>query len=135
MLYERRMPRIERTYNRDELYAQVWAKTIRDVAKDYGVSDVALKKICRKLNVPTPPQGYWLRDPAARDVVRPKLPPGGSQKFVSVVWHDHEHDSTPAATERAEIERSADRIDVPLTLEGPHRLVAKTFKILTKNKP
>jgi hypothetical protein len=31
------------------------------VARVYGISDVALKKICKKMAIPTPPQGYWLR--------------------------------------------------------------------------
>ena len=28
-------------YKRDELYEEVWAKPVREVAKAYGVSDVA----------------------------------------------------------------------------------------------
>ncbi len=33
------------TYNRAELYAQVWAAPVRQVARRYGVSDVALAKV------------------------------------------------------------------------------------------
>src|SRR5262245_1766044 len=33
---------------REDLYDQVWAEPMRTVAKRYGVSDVALAKICRK---------------------------------------------------------------------------------------
>jgi hypothetical protein len=31
------MPRFERVYERNELYALVWLKPMRDVAKQYGV--------------------------------------------------------------------------------------------------
>lgn len=31
------------------------------LAKEYDISDVGLVKICKKLNVPRPPQGYWAR--------------------------------------------------------------------------
>ena len=34
---------------------------MRTPAKDYGVSDVALAKTCRKLLVPVPGRGYWAR--------------------------------------------------------------------------
>ena len=47
------MPEPEFTsYDRDVLYEQVWAEPVRDVAKRYGVSDVALAKACRRLSVP-----------------------------------------------------------------------------------
>jgi hypothetical protein len=49
-----------RTIERQELYDQVWSAPMRDVAKQYAISDVALRKICAKMDVPTPPQGYWL---------------------------------------------------------------------------
>lgn len=46
---------------RKRLYKQVWFKPMSKLAKDYEISDVSLKKICKKLNVPTPPRGYWAR--------------------------------------------------------------------------
>lgn len=47
-----------RRLTRKELYALVWATPLTKVAKQFDLSDVALHKICRKHNVPTPPQGY-----------------------------------------------------------------------------
>src|SRR2546422_5857191 len=46
---------------REELYAQVWSEPMVRLAKRYGVSDVALAKVCRKLDIPGPPRGYWRR--------------------------------------------------------------------------
>ena len=31
------------------------------LAPQYGISDVMLKKICRQMNIPTPPRGYWAK--------------------------------------------------------------------------
>jgi hypothetical protein len=45
----------------EALRALVWSKPIREVASDLGVSDTAVKKACKRLNVETPPQGHWLR--------------------------------------------------------------------------
>jgi hypothetical protein len=43
---------------RQALYDQVWSTPMTKLAKEYGISDVALAKICKKLNVPYPQRGY-----------------------------------------------------------------------------
>lgn len=45
----------------DELQRLVWEKTLQRVAQDFGVSNVGVKKRCKAWGIPTPPQGYWLR--------------------------------------------------------------------------
>lgn len=49
------------TCSAEELKKLVWSKPLRDVAKELGVSDVAVKKACIRLNVDTPPRGYWIK--------------------------------------------------------------------------
>jgi hypothetical protein len=62
-------------YDREELYEKVWQRPMRILAKEYGVSDVALAKTCRKLHVPVPGRGYWAKKAANRPVEdRPPLP-------------------------------------------------------------
>ena len=46
---------------RAELYEKVWATPVRTLAKEFGMSDVGLAKICRKHDIPVPPPGYWRR--------------------------------------------------------------------------
>lgn len=46
---------------RRELYDLIWAKPLRDVAADLGISDVGLAKVCTRHRVPRPEQGYWNR--------------------------------------------------------------------------
>jgi hypothetical protein len=46
---------------RAELYEKVWATPMRMLAKEFGLSDVGLAKICRKHNIPVPPVGFWRR--------------------------------------------------------------------------
>lgn len=55
-------------YNREELYQKVWDRPVQIVAKDFGMSDVGLAKICRKLFVPLPGRGYWARKAAGKKV-------------------------------------------------------------------
>jgi hypothetical protein len=56
------------------LYQEVWAKPVVKVAEQYGVSDVAIHKICKKLDVPIPPLGYWARVYAGAKVKKTPLP-------------------------------------------------------------
>ena len=59
--------------SREALYDQVWATPMTKVAKEYGISDVALAKICKKLNVPYPGRGYWRRKETGKTVKQKAL--------------------------------------------------------------
>jgi hypothetical protein len=70
------------TLSRDDLYELVWSKPMTELAKDFGISDVALAKRCRRLGIPVPGRGYWARVDAGQTPYRPKLPKREAQ------WHD-----------------------------------------------
>lgn len=59
---------------RAELHEKVWATPMRTLAKEFGLSDVGLAKVCRKHNIPVPPVGYWRRKETGYKVTRPSLP-------------------------------------------------------------
>lgn len=61
-------------WNREELYEKVWSMPVVKVAKEYGVSDVAIAKTCRKLQVPVPGRGYWAKKAHGYIVPRKPLP-------------------------------------------------------------
>lgn len=61
-------------YDRETLYKEVWEKPVTEVAKRYKVSDVAIHKICKALDVPTPPPGYWAKLRAGKPVSKIPLP-------------------------------------------------------------
>lgn len=63
------------TYDRNVLYDEVWKMPVVEVALKYGVSDVAIHKVCKALNVPVPPRGYWAKIRAGKKVTKPELPP------------------------------------------------------------
>lgn len=63
-------------YNRDKLYEEAWTTPMQRLAHQYGLSDVGLAKVCRKLRIPVPGRGYWAKKQAGRSVgKRPPLPP------------------------------------------------------------
>ena len=47
---------------------------MRTLAARFGISDVALKKICAKANIPTPDRGYWAKKEVGKDVTQESLP-------------------------------------------------------------
>ena len=56
------MPRDEDiTLTREGLHAEVWTTPLSTLARTYGISDVALGRICQKLSVPRPGRGYWAK--------------------------------------------------------------------------
>ena len=63
--------------NRDDLYRQVWSHPMTHVARELGKSDVAVAKLCKKLDVPVPPRGYWAKLRAGQRVSQAPLPSGG----------------------------------------------------------
>lgn len=62
------------TLSRRELYDLVWSKPMTEVAKSIGLSDVAVAKRCRQVQVPVPPRGYWARVAAGQTPTKPPLP-------------------------------------------------------------
>lgn len=44
---------------RQELYEQVWSKTLRKIAEELGTSYVELVRACTVMNVPRPQPGHW----------------------------------------------------------------------------
>ena len=77
--------RLLSAYDRDKLYKQVWVRPVQQVAKTYGLSDVRLGKVCRALQIPIPPRGYWARVRSGRPMKRPPLPKLGKPSFTQPI--------------------------------------------------
>jgi hypothetical protein len=63
------------TWDRHELYEKVWQFPLRKLAAEYGISDVGLAKVCRKLEIPLPGLGHWTKLACGHSIPRPPLPP------------------------------------------------------------
>ncbi len=64
----------EITYTRKELYELVWSESLLSISKRYNISDVGLRKICIKMNIPLPGQGHWQKVRSGRRIYAKKLP-------------------------------------------------------------
>jgi hypothetical protein len=123
-----------RVFTREQFHELVWSKPITALAKEFGLSDVALHKICRKHDVPTPPPGWWAKQHAGKKVKitpLPKLKAGISDKIVITGGElRREPDAIAAVREQARVIASS---DLPQTIETPP-IVARTIAALRKGK-
>ncbi len=60
-------------WNRLELYSEVWNQPLIKLSRKYGISDVRLGKVCRKLKIPHPGRGYWAKRRTGKPVLQPPL--------------------------------------------------------------
>lgn len=47
-----------RWYGREDLFNLIWSKPIQQLAKEFGMSDVALAKKCEAVVIPRPGRGH-----------------------------------------------------------------------------
>jgi hypothetical protein len=126
------MEQQSRKVHREELYELVCSKPTRDLAKGFGISDVALGKIGKKMNVPKPPPGHWQRIAAGHKVTLPSLPkPEKGQQLVVEIWptpHNTDREQIdPIVQQKIHSERlPINKIIVSDDLRGAHRLIRYT---------
>jgi hypothetical protein len=90
-----RLPRVHRI-SRKELYELIWSEPITTLARQFGISDVGLAKVCRRSDIPAPPRGYWAKVAAGDSISRPDLPERsdlGSRAITFRVNGDHRPDT------------------------------------------
>lgn len=125
-----------RRFTRQEFYDLVWSKPITHIAKDFGLSDVAIHKICKKNGVPNPPLGYWAKKANGKPVTQTSLPPPEKGMADAIVTAEgstlSEPDSLRAAREQARINASSAVEEEPT---APHPVLERTITSLEKAKP
>jgi hypothetical protein len=126
------------TATRQQLHEEIWAAPMKVVAERYGISDVGLAKICRKLLIPIPGRGYWAKQRAGKPVPgRPPLPALKDQGELYYVNLRAVDDSTRTARQQAKADlarasASIPDISAPPTLSDPHPLIVKTAARLSR---
>lgn len=63
-----------KSLTRTELHALVWSEPRSKLAGIWGISDVAIGKLCAKERIPAPPPGYWAKRVAGGRVSTTPLP-------------------------------------------------------------
>lgn len=61
-------------FSREEFYHIVWKESLLSLSKKYRISDVGLRKICIRMNIPLPKNVHWAKIYAGKSVPISKLP-------------------------------------------------------------
>lgn len=133
-------------FKRQELYELVWSTPMRELAKDYNISDRGLAKACARANIPVPERGYWAKLQAGKKVSRRSLPPRGlgMDDEVQIGGHSWYSYNSPSDQEilnnpvppppvfeediqaaRVCAAQMVAKAKFPKTMQNPHRFVAK----------
>lgn len=115
--------------SRKELYELVWSTPLINLSRNYLISDNGLRKICKRMNIPLPVNGHWMKlqygkkvrvyplteDPAVEQAITLEFRKAGEQRT-----------GNPLKNWAKEI-----TIEVPLQLSSPDPLIVAAKKRLT----
>lgn len=135
----------EQELTRRALYDLVWSRPMTRVAEDLGISDVALKKVCDKHRVPTPPRGFWAKKEAGKPTKQIQLHSTSDPQHEHIVIHGSRNNLAPEIREVLDQERSRRKAKPkavpPAQLEPTvpshdvHQAIAATARALRKARP
>jgi hypothetical protein len=109
---------------REELYRRVWQTPMSTLATEFGISDSGLLKLCKRLDVPCPPRGYWARQRAGRRIAPTPLPPSGPSTPAAITIRPTLTQSRSRPIVKKIREAAAgDETIVPNELRDPHPLI------------
>src|SRR3546814_15889190 len=93
-------------------------------AKEFGLSDVALHKICRKHDVPNPPLGWWAKHAAGLKVKRKPLPKlkSGISDTINIAGGELRNEAASIGQIRGEARLRAPAFD-PEESAGAHSFI------------
>lgn len=129
--------------SRKELYELVWQESMLSLSKRYNISDVGLRKMCIRMEIPVPPAGYWAKIQFGKKVKKTALSANYSgEETARLQLRDENNPAadrnspSPRTLKIQEVERDESlSLQIPEKLLKPDPLIAQTKSILSKQKP
>ncbi|WP_298391534.1 hypothetical protein [Flavobacterium sp.] len=127
---------------RQELYDLVWENPLSKLAKKYNLSDNGLRKVCKKLDVPLPKNGYWQKIQYNKKVSKEKLPVNNTVE-TSITLKFRDNSETIINGEGNELNHLTkelqnvlkETIVFPEKLTRPHQLIIDAKNDLKTKEP
>jgi hypothetical protein len=113
---------------REELYEQVWTTPMSRLARQYGMTDVGLAKICRKHKIPRPPRGYWAKLRNGQSPRKARLPHPDDDTTINL--NEYPEGEVQDFDEVARHKHVEFEVQVRDNLRGAHALVSQTNEAL-----
>jgi hypothetical protein len=106
---------------------------MRELALEYGLSDVGLAKVCKRHKIPTPPVGYWSKLRSGKGGEQPPLLKAeASQAEVIITGTDHKEIEFDAVTKTKLDAVGAAIIASKEIKKDMHHLLDGTLAVLKK---
>lgn len=101
--------------SRKQLYDIVWSKPMTQLAKEFGLSDNGLRKICKKYDIPMPKMGHWQKVQYGKKVSKEKLKHFDKWMNTKITineseGNDEEHYLTKLARKVKEIDKACQKL-------------------------
>ena len=125
------MPK-QQVLTRNELYNKVWEKPMVQLAKEFGISDRGLAKICKKYDIPRPGLGYWAKLEFGKKVEKVPLPKNRELDKKSITINPF---SIAVLSQQSNRKSVYVKSPIPITTditEKLHPVVAKALKKLLR---
>lgn len=125
---------------RTQLYELVWSEPLLALSKRYVISDVGLRKICLRMNVPLPQAGYWNKVKAGKKVSVKELPVDHNADLEVILAFRSEnssadfHPSAQEALQKVIEEYLGSSLEVPETLRDPDPIVTNAYRVSMERK-
>ncbi len=72
-------------FSREEFFDLCWEKSIVWFCKSYNLSYQEFKIICKKYNIPLPPNGYWMKRKFGKEISKPTLPEMPNERDIELL--------------------------------------------------
>ena len=123
------------TFSRKQLHEAVWTEPLLRLSKTYCISDNGLRKMCKTMNIPLPPNGYWQKVKYGKHVKKPKLPKENSGKEEVVLKPRTENCNELSTAMSAQgLQAKEITADENLLLEVPDRFSSRPDQLITSTK-
>lgn len=106
-----------KTVTRQELFHLVWRVPIERLAVEFGITGRGLSKICRRLDVPCPPRGYWAKPAVVRKDLAPRRRSDGQGARITVTIK-------PTRARQRKVAAPL-KVKVPLRFRKPHPIIKR----------
>jgi hypothetical protein len=128
---------------RSELYEKVWSQPVIKLARELGITDVGLARLCRRHAIPVPPRGYWAKVRAGQRPSTIPLPTPDKDEVIVLIQRpstDNRRKVLIRAKEKVTTcaagfqgaPADGDLVPFPNQLEKPYPLVLATLRYCTK---
>ncbi len=127
-------------FTRAEFYEKVWSEPSTKLAKEFGLSNVMIGKICKKHSIPKPYRGYWPRFrrgwKPSRTPLKELTDPRLQSVSITIREKNDREVSDPTLKTRITLERSARNIiRVKKHLNAPHESIEHTRAAIKLARP